>query len=103
MISEWTPAYLSETKLRSRVQQAPRHYLRDACLGLNADSCRCTHEMAVCEGQALPVDLFGLKVEDPLYSVCKGTDIGETRELSFRLGCAHPVIDQSLDDEDQGG
>ena len=55
------------------------------------------------EGQALPVDLSCLQVKDPLYGVGKDTDIGETREFPFRLGCAHSVINQSLDDEDQGG
>jgi hypothetical protein len=54
------------------------------------------------EGQALPVDLFCLQAEDPLDSVGKDTDIGVARKFPFRLGCAHPVIDQSLDDEDQG-
>ena len=55
------------------------------------------------EGQALPVDLSCLQVKDPLYGVGKDTDIGESREFAFRLGCTHPVIDQSLDDEDKGG
>ena len=59
--------------------------------------------MAGSEGQAPPVDLFCIQVEDPLYSVGKDTDIGEARKFPFRLGCAHPVINQGLHDEDQGG
>jgi hypothetical protein len=55
------------------------------------------------EGHALPVDLCCLKVENPPNGVGKDTDVRKARKFAFRLGCTHPVIDQSLDDEYQGG